>query len=87
MEFKSDLSDYSAVASKTNKRKLKIHYTIFDKDAKEIYSGIADNEFLASVNKIDQIMEENFGKVSEKILKTLPGENITVIKTKEKIKK
>ncbi len=51
----------------TDSRKIIVHYTVYSYDAKEINSGIAEQEFPADVNNPSKIIDKYFSKVAETI--------------------
>ncbi len=48
-------------------RKIIVHYTIYTYDAKEINSGVAEQEFPADLNDPNKIISKYFSKVAETI--------------------
>jgi hypothetical protein len=48
-------------------RKIVVHYTVYTYDAKEINSGIAEQEFPADLNDPNKIISKYFSKVAETI--------------------
>jgi hypothetical protein len=49
-------------------RKIIVHYTVYTHDAKEINSGIAEQEFEVGLNNPKKIIDKHFAKVAELIV-------------------
>ncbi|MFN3916421.1 MAG: hypothetical protein ACK4K0_01655 [Flavobacteriales bacterium] len=50
-------------------RVIKVHYTAFNEDGKEIGSGIAESHFSGKKNKLDEIINDHLAVVAQKIYK------------------
>jgi hypothetical protein len=48
-------------------RKIVVHYTVYTYDAKEINSGVAEQDFPADLNDPNKIINKYFSKVAETI--------------------
>ncbi len=48
-------------------RKITVHYTVFSLDAKEINSGIAEEEFSTTLNNPNKIIAKHFNKIAQLI--------------------
>ena len=57
-------------------RKIVVHYTIYTYDAKEINSGIAEEEFSIELNEPKKIIDKHFSKIAititQRLIKYLP---------------
>ncbi len=51
-----------------NNRKITVHYTVYTYDAKEINSGIAEEEFESSLNNPKKIIDKYFSKIASTIV-------------------
>ena len=51
----------------TPNRKISVHYTVYSYDAREINSGLAEEEFDPSLNNPRKIIDKHFSKVAETI--------------------
>ncbi|MEO6302404.1 MAG: hypothetical protein ABIP51_04470 [Bacteroidia bacterium] len=49
-------------------RKITVHYTVYTYDAKEINSGIAEEEFEVSLNNPKKIIDKHFSKIASTIV-------------------
>ncbi len=52
---------------KNSNRKIVVHYTVYTYDAKEINSGVAEQEFPVDQNNPNKIIEKYFSKIAETI--------------------
>lgn len=57
------------------KREIKVHYTIFDLDGKEVSSGAIKSRFASGQNDIDKIIKVQFPLIAERIVNNLVGPN------------
>jgi hypothetical protein len=57
----------AANSSAEGVRKIMVHYTVYTYDAKEINSGIAEQEFPVDLNNPNKIIDKYFSKVAETI--------------------
>lgn len=60
-------------ATNTYERDLWIHYSIFDKEGKQLAGGISQSHFPSNSNDILHIMKTSFPQMSEQIASRLPG--------------
>lgn len=67
-ELKGDYSNTYAVESMTYDRRLKIHYSLFDKNGKFITGSFSHSDFSATVNSIDEIIEATIPFISKDIV-------------------
>ncbi|MEI8136975.1 MAG: hypothetical protein WCH21_06610 [Bacteroidota bacterium] len=49
-------------------RKITVHYTVYTYDAKEINSGVAEEEFAADLNNPKKIIDKHFSKIATTIV-------------------
>jgi hypothetical protein len=70
MDVKMDLTDPEA-AFIDPKRVVAIHYTIMDKDGKEISGGLASAQFPETESRLNYIIGGNFYKLSAEVLGSL----------------
>jgi hypothetical protein len=71
-EIKNDLSDYVAVSNGTYMRQLRVHYSVVDHTGKVIYAGLAVNEFPASENNVDEILNTYIRPICDEIVLHIP---------------
>jgi hypothetical protein len=55
------------ISTGVENRKIIVHYTVFSLDAKEINSGIAEEEFSTTLNSPKKIIDKHFNKVAQLI--------------------
>jgi len=55
-------------ALKIYRRDLKVHYTIFDRQGRQIYGDVAVSHFPSNSNDVNEIMEKNFPAIADYIL-------------------
>lgn len=70
MDVKMDLSD-PETAFLDPRRLVAIHYTIMDKDGKEISGGLASAEFPGTESRLNYIVGANFYKLAAEVLGSL----------------
>ncbi|TNF26660.1 MAG: hypothetical protein EP314_05590 [Bacteroidetes bacterium] len=70
MDVKMDLTD-PETAFLDPKRLVAIHYTIMDKDGKEINGGLASAQFPGTESRLNYIIGGNFYKLSAEVLSSL----------------
>lgn len=73
LDIKAAMSTTDLSGTGNEFRKIVVHYTVYTYDAKEINSGIAEQEFPADLNNPSKIIDKYFSKVAETI-------NLRVIK-------
>jgi len=54
-------------------REIKVHYTIFDAQGKEVSSGAIKSRFPSGENEIDKIIKEQFPLIAERIVSNMMG--------------
>jgi len=60
-------------STNTFQRELMIHYSLFDKNGKQLAGGITQADFPSNSNDIMNIMKTNFPQLSEQMASRLPG--------------
>ena len=70
MDVKMDLTD-PEMAFVDPKRLVALHYTIMDKDGKQINGGLASSEFPGTESRLNYIIGGNFYKLSAEVLGSL----------------
>jgi hypothetical protein len=68
----TNYSDCLDLAMKIYRRQLKVHYSIFDATGKQLYGDVAVIDYPSNSNDVNDIMQKNFPKVADYILKTIP---------------
>jgi hypothetical protein len=71
-EIKTNYDDCLDLALKIYRRVLKVHYSVFNADGKQLYGDVAVVDFPSNSNDISQIMQINFPKISEYIHHSVP---------------
>lgn len=64
----SGSKDPTELSMGTSKRKIVVHYTVYTADAKQINSGIAEEEFDVNLNNPKKIIDKHFSKIAETIV-------------------
>jgi hypothetical protein len=67
LDIKAAMSSTEFAGGGNEYRKIVVHYTVYTYDAKEINSGIAEQEFPADLNDPNKIINKYFSKVAETI--------------------
>ncbi len=67
LDIKAAMSSTEFAGGGNEYRKIIVHYTVYTYDAKEINSGIAEQEFPADLNDPNKIINKYFYKVAETI--------------------
>ena len=67
LDIKTHFDDCVNLAMKIYKRDLKVHYTIMDKEGKQIYGDVAVVHFQSNSNSVDEIAKENFPIMARQI--------------------
>ena len=70
MDVKMDLTD-PEMAFVDPKRLVALHYTIMDKDGKQISGGLASEQFAGTESRLNYIIGGNFYKLSAEVLSSL----------------
>lgn len=76
----SGVNDPMELSAGSDKRKLVVHYTVYTLDAKELNSGIAEEEFDASLNNPKKIVEKHFSRVAGVIVERVSKQLATAPK-------
>jgi hypothetical protein len=71
MDIKTHSEDCINLALKIYRRDLKVHYTIFDRNGKQVYGDVAVSNFDSNSNDVNDIMKKNFPSISAYILASL----------------
>ena len=83
LDITSDLSDYAAVANKTYKRFVRVHFTVFKRNGEEYFAGLATAPFPAEINEVETIISKYFPIAAAGVASHLPPP-IPVKKVKKK---
>ena len=68
LELKGDYSNAYAVGSMTYKRRMKIHFALFNKNGKFITGSFSYADFSAKQNNIEEIINTNFPNIASDIV-------------------
>lgn len=71
IDIETHFEDCLNLALKIYRRDLKVHYTIFDKNGKQVYGDVAISHFASNSNDVNEIIEKNFPAISNYILTSL----------------
>lgn len=63
--------DPTDLSAGSDKRKIVVHYTVYSLDAKEINSGIAEEEFESSLNNPKKIIDKHFSVIAAMIVQRM----------------
>lgn len=64
--------EWTQYANDDYPRLIRVHYSIMNKELKEIYSGLATRTFSSTENSITSIIEENFPPLAQDMIQKLP---------------
>jgi len=67
LDIKASMATTEFAGGGNEYRKIIVHYTVYTYDAKEINSGIAEQDFPADLNNPQKIVDKYFSKVAETI--------------------
>jgi hypothetical protein len=73
LDIKRAADDIYQAAEEQYKREIKVHYTIFDLNGKEVSSGAIKSRFPSGQNDIDKIIKVQFPLIAERIVNNLLG--------------
>jgi hypothetical protein len=62
------------------KREIKVHYTMFDNEGKEVSSGAIKSRFASNQNDIDKIIRVQFPLIAKRIVENLLGPDATYVR-------
>jgi hypothetical protein len=71
LDIKTHFDDCLNLALKIYRRDLKVHYSIFDKNGKQVYGDVAVSHFESNANDVDEIIQKNFPSISQQVLASL----------------
>ncbi len=80
LDIKRAVTDVYKASEEQYKREIKVHYTIFDKEGKEISTGAIKSRFSSGQNDIDKIIKVQFPLIAERIVSNLVDPHETIIK-------
>ena len=72
--------NFDAYSIDKGKRKITVHYTIYNHEGTEINSGIAETEFDTELNNPRKIIEKHFSKIAETIVERI--DKVLLVKKK-----
>lgn len=67
LDIKASMATTEFAGGGNEYRKIIVHYTVYSYDAKEINSGIAEQDFPSDINNPSKIIDKYFSKVAETI--------------------
>lgn len=70
-EIKTNFNDCMDLALKIYDREVRVHYSIFDRNGKQLHGDMAVSHFLSNSNDMDEIMRNNYPRISAYILASL----------------
>ncbi len=68
LDIKTNYSDCLDLALKIYQRELKVHYSVFNRNGKQVYGDVAVVKFPSNSNNIDEIIAVNFPGISDHII-------------------
>jgi hypothetical protein len=80
LDIKKGANDVYQAAEEQYQREVKVHYTIFDTNGKEVSSGAIKSRFPAGQNDIDKIIKIQFPLIAERIVNNLVGPDVAIVK-------
>jgi hypothetical protein len=72
LDIEPAASNQYAIASNSYKRKIKVHYTVFDLDGKQLYGGASVKYFSSRDNDMNNIIKKHFNAIAATITAKLP---------------
>jgi hypothetical protein len=70
IDIKTHYDDCLNLALKIYRRDLKVHYSVFDKNGKQLYGDVAVSSFDSNTNDVNEIGKKNFPVISGYILRS-----------------
>jgi len=70
-EIRTNFKDCMDLDLKIYDREVRVHYAVFDRDGKQVHGDLAVSHFLSNSNDINEIMRENYPRITEYILTSL----------------
>lgn len=70
-EIKTNFNDCMDLARKIYDREVRVHYSVFDRNGKQVHGDVAVSHFLSNSNDIDEIIRSNYPRISSYILASL----------------
>ena len=70
-DIKTHFEDCIDLAMKIYRRDLKIHYSIYNHKGERLYGDVAVVHFPSNENRVDKIIDENFGKIADYVFESL----------------
>lgn len=71
LDIKKSADDQYKAAEELYKREVKVHFTIFDNNGKEVNSGLLISRFNSNINDIDKIIRVHFPLLAEQIVASI----------------
>lgn len=82
LDIRKSADDVYAASEEQYKREIKVHYTIFNANGKEVSSGAIKTRFNSGQNDVNKIIKVQFPLIAQRIVEKL-AEGSTVLKTKK----
>ena len=76
LDIKKGADDVYQASEELYKREVKVHYTIYDLNGKEMSSGAIKTRFPSGQNDVDKIIKGQFPLIAQRIVEKLASENI-----------
>ncbi|HRH67019.1 MAG TPA: hypothetical protein PLU53_12025 [Bacteroidia bacterium] len=71
IDIKTHFDDCINLALKIYQREIKVHYTVFDKNGKQVYGDAAVVQFPSNENRVEEIAKQNFPAISDYVLESM----------------
>lgn len=71
-EIKRNVKDCMDLAMQIHDREIRVHYSVFDKNGKQVHGDAAVVHFWSDTNDVDEIIRANFPKLVDYIKSSLP---------------
>jgi hypothetical protein len=71
LDIKTHFDDCLDLALKIYQRELKVHYSVFDRNGKQVFGDAASVKFPSNSNFTDEIINKNFPLISDQIISSV----------------
>ncbi len=71
LDIKTNFADCLDLALKIYQRELKVHYSVFDRNGKQVFGDVAVVNFPSNSNDVDEIIASNFPGISDHIISSV----------------
>jgi len=71
-EIKDNIKDCMDLSGQIHDRELRVHYSVFDRQGKQLHGDVAVAHIWSNVNDIDEIMRSTYPAITEYIVSSIP---------------